>query len=93
MTTLHLQRLELFRTDDARHLRPTGNDPLNNHKFVVFAGVVNQDFHHEAVHLGFRQRVCAFRFNRVLSGHDQKRRGHAMRLPSNGDLPFLHHFQ
>ena len=66
---LRLQGLQLFWTDNACDLCATGNDTLHNDKLIVFTGVVNQHFHHEAVDLSFGQGVGAFGFNRVLGGH------------------------
>ena len=59
----------------------------------VAIGIVDVDFHQEAVELRFGQRVSAFLLERVLGGHHEKRRFERAQLAAGGDLFFLHGFQ
>ena len=61
--------------------------------FLVLAGIPDQDLHHEAVDLCFRQRIGTFGLDRILRCHDQERLGNTVGRSGNRDLVFLHHLK
>ncbi len=61
---------------------------------LVLAGrIVDDELEHEAIQLGLGQIVGAFRFDRVLRGHDQERPLDAVAGPLDRHAVFLHDFQ
>ncbi len=70
-----------------------GGGQADNLKFLFLAGVADVDVEHEAVELGFGQRIGAFLFDGILRGQDEKRLRQAMLLAAGGDLVFLHGLQ
>ena len=55
--------------------------------------IIDLDVEHEAVELGFRQRIGPFLLDRVLRGDDEERVGQIVRLLAGGHLAFLHRLQ
>ena len=55
--------------------------------------VADADLEHEAVELGFGQRIGAFLLDRVLRGQDEEGLGQLVGRVADGDLPFLHGFE
>ena len=66
---------------------------IENLALLVEGGIVQQHLEHEAVHLGFGQRVGAFLVNRVLGREHEEGRRQGHGLAAEGDLPFLHGFE
>ena len=56
-------------------------------------GIIHNHLEHEAVNLGFGQRVGAFLFEGVLRGHHQERLRQPVGVVAEGDLAFLHGFE
>ena len=61
--------------------------------FIVKRGIIDLDVEHEAVELGFRQRIGAFLLDRVLRGDDEERLGQVVGVLAGRDLTFLHGFE
>ena len=61
--------------------------------FLVGDGIADLDVEHEAVELGFGQRIGPFLLDRVLRGDDEERIGQVVGLPADGDLALLHRLQ
>ncbi len=63
-------------------------------KLFVEVGIVHEHLEHEAVLLGFRQRIGSFLLDRVLRGEHEERIGNFIgdSCP-DGDLSLLHRFQ
>ena len=93
IAALLLQRGELFGGSHRVDIDRRAGDPFDDDKLFGFARVADEDFHHEAIHLCFWQRVGALGFNRILCCHDQKRLRYFVRLAGDGDLPFLHYLE
>ena len=51
------------------------------------------DEKHEAIQLGFRQRIGAFLLDGVLRRQNKERRGQREKPPGDGDAMFLHRLQ
>ena len=68
-------------------------DALNDDKLFLFGGVADQDLHHEAVNLRFRQRVGALGLDRILRRHHQEGFRHFVGFAGNRHLPFLHYLE
>ncbi len=58
--------------------------------FFGFGRIIELDEKHEAVELGFRERVGAFLFDRILSGEDEERLLERKCFADGGDFVFLH---
>ena len=56
-------------------------------------GYLHEDLEHEAVLLGFGQRIGAFLLDRVLRGQHEERVVEAVADAADGDLAFLHGFE
>ena len=54
---------------------------------------MHQNFHEEAIELGFGKRIGAFHLDGILRGHDQKGRFQFVRGSAAGDGAFLHGFE
>ena len=61
--------------------------------FFIALRIADLHHEHEAVQLGFRQRVGAFLLHRVLRGENEKWRLKRECLPGRGDLRFLHRLE
>ena len=61
--------------------------------FFVEGGVTDEHLEHEAVLLGFGERVGAFLFDGVLGGEYEEGGAEAVDGLANGDLAFLHGFE
>ena len=61
--------------------------------FICRAWVVEQHFHHKAVHLRLGQRVGTFLFDGVLRSQHHKQCGQRVAVAGDGDLPFFHGFK
>ena len=61
--------------------------------FFLLGGIIQLDQEHEAVQLGFRQRIRSFLFDRILRGQHQEGRLQSERLAHHRDLLLLHRFQ
>ena len=70
-----------------------GGGALDDLQLVGRVGVADLDHEHEAVELGFGQRVGAFLLDRVLRRKDEERRIERVGLPRRGDPAFLHRLQ
>ena len=70
----------------------TPDQPIDLH-LVIRRGVVDEDMHDEAVHLGLRERVGSLLFHRVLGRHHHKKGRQLVGLPCHRDLAFLHGLQ
>ena len=66
--------------------RAISNSSLN-------VGYLHEHLEHEAVLLGFGQRIGAFLLDRVLRGQHEERIAQAVAHPADRDLPFLHGFE
>ncbi|MNM70879.1 hypothetical protein D3C81_825240 [compost metagenome] len=55
--------------------------------------IVHAQLEHEAVQLGFRQRIGAFLLDRVLGGQHHERPRHRQGVALEGDLALLHHLE
>ena len=55
--------------------------------------ILDEHLEHEAVLLGFGQRIGAFLLDRVLRGQHEERVGQLVADAADGDLPFLHGFE
>ncbi len=62
-------------------------------EFLVEARIVDEDLEHEAVLLGFGQRIGALLFDRVLRGQHEERIGQRVTHAADRHLPFLHRFE
>ena len=67
--------------------------PFEDLSFFAFDGIVDEDFEHEAVELGFGQGVGAFLFDGVLGGEDHERLGEVEGFAADADVAFLHGFE
>jgi len=77
--------------DNIRNLRRCRH--LDDAEFLLLVWIVYENVEHEAVLLGFGQRVSAFLLDRILSGQNEKRIGQAMAGAAHGHLSFLHRFE
>ncbi|MBA7655645.1 hypothetical protein ES703_63551 [subsurface metagenome] len=66
---------------------------LKDQQFLVIGRVVHQEFEHEAVYLGFRQRIGALLLDRILGSHHHKGLGQWEGVGADGHLIFLHGLQ
>ena len=57
------------------------------------AGIADDHLEHEAVNLGFGQRIGSLLLDRVLRGQDEKRLVERERLVADRDLMLLHRLQ
>ena len=71
-----------------RRRRPPGHLEL-----LLEVRIADEDLEHEAVLLGFRQRVGAFLLDGVLRGQDEERIAERVPHPAHRHLPLLHGFQ
>ena len=62
-------------------------------ELLVERRVVHEHLEHEAVLLGFGQRVRPLLFDRVLGGEHEERVAQLVSHPADGDLPLLHGFE
>ena len=62
-------------------------------ELLVFGRMVDHDVEHEAVELGFRQRIGAFELDRVLRREDVERLFELIRAALDGDAVLLHRFE
>ncbi len=67
----------------------SGGGPCN-FLFLGSGGVADFDEEHEAVKLGFRERVGAFLFDGILCGEDEKWCLKGVGVAEDGDFIFLH---
>ena len=88
-----LNRPKLLGRGHSSNLLGDAGDPVDDDKFFLLAGVADQHLHHKPVHLRLGQRVSPLGFDRILSGHDQKRLRHPVGLAGDGDLVLLHHLE
>ena len=65
----------------------------NDLALLRFARVIDGDVEQKPVELGFRERIGAFLFDRILGGEHEKRGGQVQRAFADRDVPFLHRFQ
>ena len=66
---------------------------IQHTRFVGRSGIANHHFEHEAVELGFGQRIGAFLLNRVLRGQHHKGAGQMMGVAVERYAALLHHFE
>ena len=71
----------------------TGGHSFEDGAFLRAVGIVHNDLEHEAVNLGFGQRVGALLFERILGRHDQEGLRQRVGIIAQGHLAFLHRFQ
>ena len=62
-------------------------------EFLVETRIVDEHLEHEAVLLGFGQRIGALLLDRVLRGQHEERVGQRVAHAADRHLPFLHGFQ
>ncbi len=62
-------------------------------ELLVFGWMLDDDMKHEAVELGFGQRVRAFELNRVLGRKDEERLFERVGAPLDRDAVLLHRFE
>ncbi len=62
-------------------------------ELLVELGIAHEDLEHEAVLLGFGQRIGAFLLDGVLRRQHEERIVEAMPHPADGDLALLHGFE
>ena len=61
--------------------------------FFFFFRIIQDNFQHETVHLGFRQTIGTLLFNRVLGSHYQKQAVQFVGVVTDSDLSLLHRFK
>ena len=66
---------------------------LRQAEFLSAIGRLHRDLEHEPVFLRFRQRICAFVFNRILRREHREVGRQRMRVAVDGHHPFLHRLQ
>ncbi len=89
-----LEREDIFGGEDVLEIDFSGGGgEADDVEFFLLAGVGDEDVEHEAIELGFGERVCAFLFDGVLGGHDEERFGEAVLNAAGGDLVLLHGFE
>ena len=66
---------------------------LQNTQFFGGGWVLNDDVEHETIQLGFRQRVGAFLFDRILSRQSEKWVRKIVRVRTDSDVTLLHRLQ
>ena len=83
----------LFREQRFDRRKGSGCRLLHHCDFFVFRQIINQHIEHEAIELRFRQRICAFHFDWVLSRQNKER--FIERIPAAGGchLMLTHGFQ
>ncbi len=82
---------DLFGPQGGRDLHGhIGRRSLDDLQFLLLARVFHERVEHEAVQLGFRERIGPFLFDGVLSGHHKKRLFQHVPFASHRHLMFLH---
>ena len=93
LAALLLQLGELSHAGDRVQQGGRAGDALGDHELLVLGRVVDQHLHHEAVDLGFGQRIGALGLDRVLRRHHQERLRHLVGLAGDRHLALLHHLE
>ena len=89
-----LKRQHLGSIHDVLELRHTlAGGAFGNGDFFIAARVIDADHEHEAVELGFGQRVGAFLFDGVLGGEHEERRIQGVGAAGDGDFVLLHRLE
>ena len=83
----------LARKDDLHLLLDQGGGVGGDRKFLVFVEIVDADIEHEAIQLGFGQRVGALQFDRILGGEDVERLFQEAGSAADTHLLLLHRLQ
>ena len=63
---------------------------LDDRQLLVVLRVSDEHLQEEAVDLRLGQRIRPLGLDRILGGHDEERRGHAMRVVADRHLALLH---
>ena len=66
---------------------------LQHFQLFLALRIVDHHHEHEAVELGFGQRISPFLLDGVLRGQHEERVGQVERLPAGGHLVFLHRLE
>ena len=64
--------------------------PLENFNFSLVGWVLNENLEEKSILLGFRERISAFKIDRVLSCKDQERGWQRVRLTVNRNPALFH---
>src|SRR3989442_13146758 len=88
---LHL--LELIQRHHLAEFDRRAGDPLDDDDLFLEGRVIDEDLQHEAVELGFGERVGSVGLDRVLGGEDDERLRKRMGGLANRALPYLYRLQ
>ncbi len=89
-----LQREDVGRTEDMFEFNlPRRGGEADDVVFLGFRRVTDKDIEHEAIELGFRERISTFLLDGVLRSHHEKGFRKMVLRPTGGDLMLLHRFE